>query len=724
MMKRKNLMFIWMLAVPLVMFAAGVKAEAATSGEWEYEKKDDSSVIVQKYLGSNSEISVPETLDGMTVVGIGDEAFSDQDTLKKINLPDTITEIGWYAFSELDNLKELVIPKGVTTIQEGLFYKSTGIEKIVLPETIETIEGDAFSECSNLKEVNLPSNIETIGSSVFSDCYSLKSIQLPETMTKIPYGMFARCSSLENINIPDSVTVIDSFAFYKCSSLPEITLPDGLTIIDSGAFSGCSSLVTIEIPVKVNTIGGETGDYSSVFSECFSLESIEVEDNNNYFSDIDGVLFNKDKTELFLYPAGKNGETYGIPEGVKEVYSSAFADCSNLVTLTMSASVQKISTGMISGSKKLEEIIVEENNEVYASVDGILYDKEKKTLLRCPEGKMEIHSFPAEVGQIGARAFSNTSIKDVVLPKGIISISNQAFQDSELSSITLPEGLTEIGDRAFLACKNLNQITIPKSVTQIGFCAIGYMTYSIDANNAEKNPNIIIHGYSGSATERYTKEYGFAFVSLDKPADDGKQPENPYTPTKPQTGGTAAVNKGVAAPVKASSLRITGLSNKIAAGKKVQLTVTFAPANTANKGVIWTSSNPKVATVNQNGVVSFKKKAAGKSVIITATATDGSGAKAVFKVKSMKGVVKKVTIPGAKNRTVKAGKALKLKAKVTATKGANKKLKWTSSNTKYATVSASGKVKTKKAGKGKKVKITAMATDGSGKKQVVKVKIK
>ena len=121
---------------------------------------------------------------------------------------------------------------------------------------------------------------------------------------------------------------------------------------------------------------------------------------------------------------------------------------------------------------------------------------------------------------------------------------------------------------------------------------------------------------------------------------------------------------------------------------------------------------------------SFKKKAAGKSVIITATATDGSGAKAVFKVKSMKGVVKKVTIAGAKKRTVKAGKALKLKAKVTATKGANKKLQWTSSNTEYATVSASGKVKTKKAGKGKTVKITAMATDGSGKKQVVKVRIK
>ena len=86
--------------------------------------------------------------------------------------------------------------------------------------------------------------------------------------------------------------------------------------------------------------------------------------------------------------------------------------------------------------------------------------------------------------------------------------------------------------------------------------------------------------------------------------------------------------------------------------------------------------------------------------------------------------MKKVTIAGAKKRTVKAGKKLKLKAKVTATKGANKKLIWTSSDTEYATVSASGQVKTKKAGKGKKVKITAMATDGSNKKMTMTIKLK
>ena len=104
------------------------------------------------------------------------------------------------------------------------------------------------------------------------------------------------------------------------------------------------------------------------------------------------------------------------------------------------------------------------------------------------------------------------------------------------------------------------------------------------------------------------------------------------------------------------------------------------------------------------------------------TATAASGVKASYKIKGMKGVVKKVAVSGVK--PIKAGKALKLKAKVTATKGANTKLTWSSSNENYAKVSASGKVKTTAAGKGKKVKITAMATDGSNKKKTVTIKIK
>jgi VCBS repeat-containing protein len=169
-------------------------------------------------------------------------------------------------------------------------------------------------------------------------------------------------------------------------------------------------------------------------------------------------------------------------------------------------------------------------------------------------------------------------------------------------------------------------------------------------------------------------------------------------------------------------IAIKGISKQIAAGKSIKLTASISPKNAKNKIVTWKTSNKKVATVNKNGVVKINKRAAGKTVTITAIAKDGSNKKATYKIKVMKGSVKSISIKGKK--TVKAGKTLKLTAKVKASKGANKKLIWKSSNRKYATVSSSGKVKTKKTGKKKTVKITVMSTDGTNKKKTVKIKIK
>jgi uncharacterized protein YjdB len=189
----------------------------------------------------------------------------------------------------------------------------------------------------------------------------------------------------------------------------------------------------------------------------------------------------------------------------------------------------------------------------------------------------------------------------------------------------------------------------------------------------------------------------------------------PNTP-KPNAG------KKPSKKVKVTSIRLSGLSKQIAAGKKLTLKAAVLPKTASNKKLLWKSSNTKVATVTQGGVVTLKKKTGGKKVTITATATDGSKKYASWKITSMKGIVKKIKITGSK--PVKAGKKLKLKAKVTATKKANKKLLWISGNTKYATVNAKGIVTTKKSAKGKTVKITAMATDGSGKKKTVKIKMK
>ena len=181
-------------------------------------------------------------------------------------------------------------------------------------------------------------------------------------------------------------------------------------------------------------------------------------------------------------------------------------------------------------------------------------------------------------------------------------------------------------------------------------------------------------------------------------------------------------NNNVNAKVKVGKIKLLGVSKKISEGKKIVLKTVISPNNASNKTIVWKSSNPKVATVTQSGIVTMKKKTGGKKVAITAIATDGSNKYASWKITSMKGVVKKVKINGKKR--IKAGKTLKLKAKILATKHANKKLIWKSNNSKLATVNQKGVVKVHKKAKGKTIKITAFATDGSNKKSTIKIKVK
>lgn len=171
-----------------------------------------------------------------------------------------------------------------------------------------------------------------------------------------------------------------------------------------------------------------------------------------------------------------------------------------------------------------------------------------------------------------------------------------------------------------------------------------------------------------------------------------------------------------------TKVEILAPSKKLAVNTKITLKAKVTPDTAATNGVTWKISNAKYGKISSKGVLKLTNKAKGKKVKITATAKDGSNVQASITVKGMSGAVKKIKVNGKKE--VKAGKSIKLKAKVTASKGSNKAVKWTSSNTKYAKVTSKGKVTAKKAGKGKTVKITATATDGTKHKATKKIKIK
>ena len=356
--------------------------------------------------------------------------------------------------------------------------------------------------------------------------------------------------------------------------------------------------------------------------------------------------------------------------------------------------------GKISESeiKNVDEIIVK-NSETLSDLTGVEKAENCKKVEFSNDAQLKDISALKELKNLTNVILLNTSVKEsdqlTLLRLNDVSVKTGESKTQDI----MPSGLLDKDAKVEVENSKIASAKIENGKLEVTGNAVGTTTVSI-YNTDKKAAKVINITVTAKTTEKPKPE-------PTQPTTEAPKP----TPTKPTT----------AAPQKVAKITVTAPSNKLSAGKKVKLTANISN-NASNKNIKWTTSNKKYATVDKNGVVTFNKKAAGKTVTITAYATDGSGKKATFKIKIMKGTVKKIKITGKK--TVKAGKTLSLKAKVTASKGANKKLKWTSSNTKYATVSASGKVKALKAGKKKSVKITAMATDGSGKKATVTIKIK
>ena len=405
--------------LPIVSNSSAVIAGAETYGDLEYYVLDDGTVNITGYYGSAETVVIPDTIDGKSVTSIGAWVFSGFTSLTSITIPDSVTSIGEYAFGGCTSLTSITIPDSVTSIGDS-----------------------AFGGCTSLTSITIPDSVTSIGDSAFGDCSSLTSITIPDSVTYIGDSTFYGCTSLTSITIPDSVTSIGDSAFWNCTSLKSIKIPDGVTSISYSAFNGCTSLTTIDVEIG----------------------------NNNYTS-VNGVLFNKNKTELICYPSEKVDKSYTIPNSVTEISWSAFHDCTSLTNITIPNSVTYIDNFAFSGCTSLTAIDIATDNEYYTSVNGVLFNKDK-TELRCyPAGKTDkSYNIPDGVTSIGYYAFYGcTSLTSITIPNGVTSIDWFAFSGcTSLKSITIPNGVTSIDWLAFSGCTSLKSITIPNSVTSIG----------------------------------------------------------------------------------------------------------------------------------------------------------------------------------------------------------------------------------------------------------------
>ena len=241
----------------------------------------------------------------------------------------------------------------------------------------------------------------------------IKKIVIEDGVTSISYSAFYDCSSVTSVTIPDSVTSIGEGAFWQCDSLPGMTIPDSVTIIGDSAFQGCSGLTSVTIGNGVTSIGGDA------FSCCDGLTGFTIDSNNPAYSSANGVLFNKNKTELVVYPGGKTGE-YTIPSSVTRIGDSAFVYCRGLTNVTI----------------------------------------------------------PDSVTSIGDYAFQLCdSLPSVTIPDGVTRIGEGTFMDcSGLTRVTIPSSVTGIGYGAFAECDRLANVYYTGSEAQ-------WSAISIDGEN-------------------------------------------------------------------------------------------------------------------------------------------------------------------------------------------------------------------------------------------------
>ncbi len=260
---------------------------------------------------------------------------------------------------------------------------------------------------------------------------NILTVEIQNGVKNIGSNAFYECHNISTIQIPDSVEDIELYSFHECNKLTDITIPEGVTSIGEECFYGCTSLTNIVVPSTVETIN------KKAFEGCNNLSNVEI----------------------------KNG--------VKNIGTQCFKGCSNLTNIQIPSSVTSIES---QEDSEFSSISVDEDNTTYSSSNGVLFDKNKTTLICYPGGKNDkTYNIPSGVTTIKKYSFSGCkNTEHLKIPSSARIIEEYSFNGSNFTSIEIENGLTTIGTSAFKACDNLINIEIPNSVTSIGSNAFSY----------------------------------------------------------------------------------------------------------------------------------------------------------------------------------------------------------------------------------------------------------
>ena len=454
------LVFAFVAVTPIVAFAEGEDVTEFSKEEIELNKKvddgfeyirtaDGTAAILVGYVGTETEVKIPSSINNLKIIEIADEAFMNNTKITEVTATNNITIIGDRAFMGCTSLKAVKSIKSVTSFGESIFEGCTSLTDVTIPDTVVNIPARAFYGCSSLLDLEAHKNLKSVALDALTDsaweqgkadgalafgriCYGYKgditNLVIPEGVSIIEPYAFLGCEQIKTVEFGPDVEEIGLYAFQNCVNLEKMICSSAVSIIKAGAFKDCASLKEADFSeCTISTIGYES------FSGCTSLSSVKLH------------------------------------ETLSEIGVRAFEGTA-IKTIELGKNVNSIGKDAFLNNKVFEGFSIVEKNKEYSSVDGVLYNKDGNSLIMYPAAKAGAFELPQNVSEIREGAFKNAAITEIKIPQdsALDTIRNNAFEGSKLTAISLPENVTEINAETFKNAANLKTVEFGSNVSKIG----------------------------------------------------------------------------------------------------------------------------------------------------------------------------------------------------------------------------------------------------------------
>jgi len=423
----------------------GVKADECPAypveraDSFEYQIEKENTVTIKKYVGTNSQFTIPDKIEGFPVTRI-DHSFGS-DEIKHVVIPEGVEKIATSAFYYCDNLESIWIPSTVTEIGTPFVQNCPRFEECAVSANNPVYYAEngvlfrrtyqyGYEDENGIVLVSYPSAKQDVQYSV------------PDGVVYIAHGAFSGAKRLNSIELPDSISYIFMSAFFS-SGIIEIELPSNVKELQEGTFADCDNLRRVYLPKDLAYFG------PGVFSGCNNLREFIVHpDNPVLYVENDVLLLREgitvydytnpqapmgwyrreaDGPAILCYPAGLENETYKIPKNVKTIMDDAFSG-SKLTSICIPSNINTIGHDAFYGCEKLKSVEFE---------DGIKYLGD-----RVFQGCISLESIilPNTLEYIGMYTFSNTSLKEIAIPERVTSIGTYAFLYNQGITLTVQKG--------------------------------------------------------------------------------------------------------------------------------------------------------------------------------------------------------------------------------------------------------------------------------------------